>query len=162
MSVRIAPGPVEEDMRFQRREWRIKRLAWAVFAIAVFAALCGVFSRGPFSETRAASDDGALVVEYARFERDGAPSRLVVHVPATDGAASVYLDRSFHETFSVDGVEPRPVEARSFDGGVRYVFASETSPAVVRFEVTPGHGGFAESVIADGTRRVSIRQLIYP
>lgn len=162
MSTHIAPGPVREDMRFQEREWRIKRVAWGVFAIAVVAALGGAFSRGPLSETRAASEDGALVVEYARFERDGASSELVVHVPASDGRASLYLERAFLQSFSIDSIEPRPIESSSRDGGVHYVFTSQTAQAVVRFQITPEHGGMVASTIGDGARRVSFRQLIYP
>lgn len=162
MTIRIAPGPVEEDMRFQEREWRIKRMAWAAFAVTVLAALGGLFSRGPLSETQASSADGRFVVEYARFERDGASSQLIVHAAAEDGQAAIVLDRRFAEVFSIESIEPRPAQAHSLHGGMHYVFTSRSPQAVVRFAITPNNAGFVTSTVGDGRNAVVIRQLIYP
>ena len=43
-------------------------------ALALMAAVLGLFGHGPLSETASASADGALTVRHQRFERYQAPS----------------------------------------------------------------------------------------
>ena len=38
---------IDEDLPFQRREWFAERVAWAVMALLIAAALLGLFGTGP-------------------------------------------------------------------------------------------------------------------
>ena len=72
---------IAQDLAFQRREWTIQRVAWAVMALVALAGLLGLFGgAGPL--TRAAAGNGALRLDYARFERKHAPTELRLQVAA--------------------------------------------------------------------------------
>jgi hypothetical protein len=162
MSRRHPAISIEEDPAFQMREWRLKRVAWVVFALAIIAALAGLFSRGPLSETHAATADGTLAVDYARFERDGASSMLTADIAARDGRAVLSVDRAFAEAFTINSVQPEPSEAASADGGVRYTFLTASPRAVVRLSLNPNAAGIVASRIGSDTAELTIRQYIYP
>lgn len=65
---------LHEDLAHERREWKLQRVGWALMALALLAAVLGLFGHGPLSETASASADGALTVRHQRFERYQAPS----------------------------------------------------------------------------------------
>ncbi len=49
---------VEEDMAFQRRNWRAERIGWAAMVAIVIAAVLGLFASGPLSWATAQTPTG--------------------------------------------------------------------------------------------------------
>ena len=60
---------IDEDMEFQRRSWIVQRIGWAIFALVILLAALGLFGDGILSDTKAGQEEGALWLEYPRFER---------------------------------------------------------------------------------------------
>src|SRR5215213_620951 len=56
-----------QDPAFQKREWRLQRIAWVAWAALVIAGLAGLLGTGPLSKREISSSDGRLTVVYDRF-----------------------------------------------------------------------------------------------
>jgi hypothetical protein len=51
---------IDEDLNFQRREWKIQRAGWVTMALVIIAALLGVFGAGPLSSATIETEGVAL------------------------------------------------------------------------------------------------------
>lgn len=115
-------APVEEDMRFQRRFWRVQRIGWAFMALVLIAAALGVFSEGPLSWTHAQGDQ--VTVEYQRVYRNGAPSELVLSFsPGFDGERTVILPHSLLQKVTLETITPTPERSETQADGLHLTFA---------------------------------------
>ncbi len=70
---------INQDMDFQRREWRVQAVARVVMILVVLAALAGLFGRGLLSRTTA-GEPASLTVEYDRFLRLEGKNRLTLRI----------------------------------------------------------------------------------
>ncbi len=70
--------PIQEDMGFQEKLWKLERAGWVALSLVVAITLLGVFGAGPLSQTHAQTPGGDLDIRYQRFERNGAASQLQV------------------------------------------------------------------------------------
>jgi hypothetical protein len=102
---------IQEDLPFQQREWIAERVAWAVMALLVAAALLGDFGTGPLSRTTAGDEAGPMWLEYDRFVRLLAPAPLRVQLgpgAARDGMVRLWIDRRYIDSFELQQVTPQP------------------------------------------------------
>ena len=146
---------VDQDMDFQRREWRMERAGWAGLTVFVLAACAGAFGGGPLSHATASDPSGQLVLQYERFVRASAASELRVRVrpsAATEGEVAVWIDLSYLRDLEVSSVVPEPKRVEQDGERVTYVFAStaagELGDIGVRFKPTRAgrlHGRFGLS-----------------
>jgi hypothetical protein len=74
---------IDEDLAFQRREWKIQRVGWGAMALVIIAALLGVFGTGPLSN--ATLEREGLRLEYERFCRFAAANGYRFHGIAQSG-----------------------------------------------------------------------------
>lgn len=133
---------VQEDMRFQRRNWVAERVAWALLALVLAAALLGLFSRGPLSAAEASDPDGALRVTYERFLRHHAPSTIEVELTplATRGErVELRLAGPMLRAFQIETMRPEPLESRLADDGWVLAFPVQDRgrPSLLRLEIRP-------------------------
>jgi hypothetical protein len=125
-----------EDLEFERREWRVQRVAWAVMALVVAAGLLGVFGGAGYVSSRTISTaDGALKIIYNRFERYQAPSTLRVELrPSDQPAARLWISGQYLKTVKVEAIVPPPEGIDVQAGGSVFVFAvPRNEPFVVVF-----------------------------
>lgn len=54
---------VSEDLDFQRKEWRVQRIAWTCMAVLILAAALGAAGSGPLSSRTAKARGGHLAVD---------------------------------------------------------------------------------------------------
>ncbi|MBL0968407.1 MAG: hypothetical protein IBJ02_04785 [Brevundimonas sp.] len=74
-----------EDTGFQRRFWRIQRIAWAGFALVIVAALLGLTGAGgPLSRSVVRTPDG--LIDSPRISRWSAAEELRFELSGRDGA----------------------------------------------------------------------------
>ena len=45
--------PIQEDMRFQEKLWKLERVGWITLTLVVAITLLGVFGAGPLSQATA-------------------------------------------------------------------------------------------------------------
>ncbi len=156
--------PINEDIAFQRRTWRVQRVGWFVLAIFVLAAAVGLFSEGPLSRTTATGD--RLNIVYERFQRYAAATGLRVTMTPRAGAAdmSLRIGRDFLDDFTIERMNPQASAARPDSGGIVFLFpAPSVGAATVYLGVRPKGIGLNRSTFAlDDTDAVMLTQLIYP
>lgn len=110
--------PFPEQIEGQRRAWRLERISLYGLVAIVLLAVAGVFSSGPLSSAKQASDGGRLEVEYERFERLGASSRLHIKLRGNPGAeARLRLNGDLLSGHDVQSLQPE-LPARSWEGGL--------------------------------------------
>jgi hypothetical protein len=149
---------IEEDPRFQRREWRVQRVAWLAFALIIVAALAGVFGRGPLSK---ASVSGAgLRLHYERFARCRTPQTLTIQLTADDADAEqhvIWISRDYLQGMEIERITPEPASERLAPGRIEFHFeqasgGAATATADARSAETSRTITFSLLATARGTR----------
>lgn len=170
MSERLRTGDLEisQDIRFQRREWQVQRVGWAIMAVLLVAACAGLFGPGLFSKTTAASEAGLLHAEYHRFWRMQSRMPLRVHftpVRRNQNEVEVSISRAYLESMRVETVVPEPERVEVGTDHFVYVFrVTEAAEAVtVIFTLEPDDAGTVSGEIrVDGGAAIRVRHFIYP
>lgn len=165
---RVGDLEVDQDLPFERRAWRLQRVGWALILLVAAAALTGLFGAGPLSRRTTGSAGGGLLVEYDRFARVNADSRLrafVVLPPGAAGAVRLWLDRAYLAVVDVEQVTPQPDLVEAAPDRVTYVFrlARAEGPVEVTFRLTPREFGWHTARLGvEGGDQADFRQLVYP
>jgi hypothetical protein len=164
---RISNLQLEQDLAFQRREWKAEQVGQAVLGCLLIAALAGLLGSGPASAAQAVSPSQRLKVQYQRFVRRGAPASLLVELRQDSGAAvedvELQLSRSYLEDARIEAVTPAPNAAAAGASSLRYRFATRGSVAAFRFDLVPLSVGVIRGRIqTDGGDAVEFWQMSYP
>lgn len=159
---------VGDDERFQRREWKVQRVGWAVLVLVLLAGLLGAFGGGVVAHATASSAGVPAVLDYERFVRFAAPTELrVVLDPSAirpDGAAHLWLPHRYLDHVDVERVRPEPQRVTGGASGVIYEFLLTPGQAgVISLVVRPDRAGVltGQLVLAD-RRGLTFRQFVYP
>jgi hypothetical protein len=121
---RVGDLEIDQDLRFQKREWAFERVSWVVMILFVLAGLLGLLGRGPMSHRTAASPDGMVTVEYERFVNHRAATRLTVRVPGevtVGGTFRLVINQDYLQGVQVQQITPTPDSTEAGEG--RQVFA---------------------------------------
>ena len=115
---------INADLAYQRRVWIAQRVGWAVGAVILTAAAFGLFGFGPLSWSTAGTP-GAFSIEYDRFSRVTAPTRLVVRFDRAALSANrlnLFLGEDYLASLKIDSSLPRIAESAAVPGGVVLIF----------------------------------------
>ena len=154
---------LDEDLPFQRREWRASRLLFGLLLLLMLATAIGLFGNGPLSHLRVDAADG-LTVEYDRFGRFGAATRVTVHTRAgADGTTEVALSRSLVENFLITQIVPTPAETELTADAILHRFnARPESRTPIIFDLQPQRRWVITGEIRSGSDSVPLTYFIYP
>lgn len=165
---RVGDIEVDQDLAFQRREWRFERAGWVLIGLVVVLAALGLFGSGPLSSATAGSDDAGLTVAYQRFVRHTGEGEVTIRIDARharDGQVEVQIDGTYLAGLQVRSVHPEPVEVRAGPDGLTYLFAlgEDATELEVSLDFRPQEIGriHGEVTLADGTA-VAFSQFSYP
>ena len=159
---------IEEDLPFQRGQWRVQRIGWVLMALVLFAALAGLFGPGPLSSTTAADASGALEVKYNRFERNSRHTELRVKVAGDrvrDGQVQLWMDAAYAHELRMLSISPEPLRVEVQGDRQVYTFAAAGGPSPVQVTLHYEHQEFGK---ADGRvglvngPEVPVGQFVYP
>lgn len=157
---------VSDSERFSRGEAIGERIGWLLMAVAVAAAVLGLFANGPLSHRRVESDD--LSVQYQRFARNQGFTSLEVEAQptaASEGKVEVWVDQEFLESYDLEQVRPEPESTSTRAGGVVFAFAVDgnDTPVKAKFNLQPQHSGPHRAAVAvGGGRPARFTQFVYP
>ncbi len=159
---------LEQDLRFQRREWLVEYAGRLLLLVAFLAGLLGVLGGGPLSWGKVRSTDGQLLVRYPRFARLETPARMSLEVDGRatrNGRFSLALPRSYLDQVDISNIVPLPSSARSEDGYT--VFEFQVGKGVTRPEVIFNFqfdraGVSSGEVLLNGSSRVNLKQIVWP
>jgi hypothetical protein len=135
---RISGIDIDQDIKYQWREWHIHRIGWAVFALILLAALAGLFGQGPLSHASTGEPGSALVLGYQRFDRYKAPTSLDVTVGAgvaQEGNVRLALNHDFLDRVAIQRIIPEPESVETGPDAITYVFAVAASGQPARISL---------------------------
>jgi hypothetical protein len=113
---------LDQHLRFQERFWKAERVAWALFAAILLAALLGFTGNGgPFARATVATD--AAEIDYPRVARWGAHDRIEISAPAGE-RVTLDIDAAFLDLFDIRTVVPQPAHSKLAGDGIRLEFAA--------------------------------------
>jgi hypothetical protein len=151
----------EEDPSFQRRFWRVERIAWGLYAAIILAALSGITgSGGVFARSEIRLAAGTL--DLPRVFRWQTPAAINVELHMEGRALPILVENGFLELFEIETVLPEPLSTRATFAGVVYIFDAQTSGAI-RLNIQARRPAlFADASIWIGEEQARIRPLILP
>ena len=159
---------LDEDLPFQRREWRCQRAGWGVFALLVVAALLGLFGAGgPLARGHAESAGApAVEIEYSRFvhRQTATPVHVRVAGPLPGAALELWIERGFLARQRLERIHPEPSAVAFGDG--RFVYRFEVADPRGPFEIDlllhPERTGRLQGRLGVGTRSATFDQYVLP
>jgi hypothetical protein len=159
---------LDQDQRFQRREWRFQRVGWGVFALLVVAALLGLFGAGgPLARGHAASGGApAVEVDFSRFvhRQTATPVQVRVAGPLAGAALELWVEREFLARQRLERIHPEPSAMAFGDGRFRYRFdvADPAGPFEIDLLLHPERTGRLQGRLGVGTESVAVDQYVLP
>lgn len=157
--------PVRENMQVQRHYWALERLGSWLLLILVLVALAGLFGHGLLSSVQAVSADHRLRLEYERFLRNGATTRLVIDAVARDsGPLSVQISGDLLDGTTVESVQPEPRESATVSRtGLQLVVQPDADRHVrLHLSLRADGLGLRRSQVRVGDVVLALNQFIYP
>jgi hypothetical protein len=159
---------IDENLDIERRHWIYERIVWSLMFAVVLAGVLGVFGSGVLSRATAAASATGLRVEYRRFSRAIAPTRLRFHVPpgsASGGNVRLWIGSAYLHDVDVQQVTPPPERVELGSDRLTYVFRSGDSAAAAEivFVVEPQSWGELHGLAGiGGGEPVAFAQIIFP
>lgn len=159
---------VDDGLAFQRREWRVQRVAWLLAALLFALALLGLFGSGPLSWASTGTPDGLVHVQYERFARQLGPTEVEVSIAPEAmrrGQARLRISQEFLDAVTVQSVTPQPSTVVGGSDTLIYVFDVEGAAAPLRigFSLQTEQTGLQQAEIGiDGGPRIRFWQFVYP
>lgn len=157
---------INQDLRFQRKEWVFERWGWIAMVMLAIAALLGLFGDGLLSNATAKNE--VLQVQYGRFEREFAPAHIEIQFDsqkANNEGVKLQVDRELLSFYNVEQITPEPDSTVLFPDHVTYIFkiAPGSGPFQVTFELQGNQIGIARGKIGvENGPVVDISQFMYP
>lgn len=153
---------LEENRDFQRKFWRVERVAWLLFAVVVAAALAG-FSGGRGFFGRQSVAAGSLVADLPTVSRWQGSEQITLELGGGEGSRTVLFGGEFGKHFVIERTQPEPQRSRAASAGLEMEFAgSEEGPSRVVIELIPSRPGFASVILAAGGARATAGILVLP
>jgi hypothetical protein len=165
---RMGDLEVGEDLDYQHRSWAVQRVGWVVMGLVALAALLGLFGSGPLSNATTGDESKPLWLEYERFARLQAPTRLRIHLRPSnggDGKVRVLLNRDYLNGVQIQQVTPQPESVEAGLKQLTYVFqvTEPNQPTAVTFHLqTQQIGLLSGQVGLFGEQPLRFSQFIYP
>lgn len=152
---------LDQDLAFQRANWRFERMGWGIMAALLFAALLGVFGKGPLSHATARTDSASL--SYQRFSHWESPDRLAFTVRAPGEQTVLRLSRAYIERVWVEDITPAPTGTRTLPEWIEFRFHTGGGESTITFHIQPQAFGLkrARYAVNDGAP-VAFWQFVYP
>jgi hypothetical protein len=156
--------PVDDNIAFQRKLWKLERVGWLLLLGLMVFALLGLFSRGPLSTQQRMTADEALQLHYQRFQRQDASDTLRVTLRGAPGETQhLLLEAPFFDTHNIETIQPQPLAAASEYGGLKLtVRLDPEGQASVHFGLRPQRIGPVHHRVRVGNQQLTFWQFIYP
>ena len=162
---RIGDLETGEDLAFERRNWVVSCVGWAIMALFIVLAALGLFGGGPLSQAEVGEKGSALWVRYERFARNDTASPIEIHLGggAPGERVRVWVSRPLVAQGDLVRTEP---DAEAVEiGEDRYVFTFPRLAAggVVVLVLRPSKAGWRSAAVGlvDGPE-LRLGQMVYP
>lgn len=119
---------LEQDPTFQRRDWLVQRVGWALMLVVVLAAAGGLLGRGPAARATIGDAGAPIRIEYMRIIRHATAERLTMRLANVTGERRIVLDSAIVAALEIQRVVPAPIRMDGVAGGVAYTFGFAGPP----------------------------------
>ena len=154
---------VNEDLVFQRKEWRFQRIGWVVMLLITAAALAGAFGRGPLAHTQNSASDQSFRIEYDRIVRHYSNNIFEIRIeqPPAD-SVGIWFDSEFLSGLDLKEIVPEPISSATGRGRVIYYFRVQPG-AHISFHYEPDKFGRRNGTMGIEHRAsVRLSQFVFP
>ena len=169
MNQNTFPGlEIDEDIEFQRRAWKVQKIAFWVLVALLAAAVLGFFGPGLISYREAQDGEGQLKAKYHRWLRFGSPGTLQFEIKGgstSEGKAQIWIERRYIESLQIESIVPEPESVKTGEDRFVYEFSLEDSQrsAGIFFHFVPRESGSLNGRAALGNNLpLEISQVVYP
>lgn len=159
------PGlQISEDLRQQKLEWSIQRIAWTFFALFLLSVLFGLLGKGPLSDATLGSSEGPLEMRYQRFVRYQSPQELRLTINAPSGRARVMVDSEYARQMQIQSITPQPEQTLVGENALVFVFNTvQPGPNHIVFYLDSAKAWKVNGWISlEGEERQEFSQFVYP
>lgn len=158
--------PVKENMIWQRIEWHIQHIGFALLLVLTVAGAMGFFSKGWISNHSVNSSDGRLQVDYERFGRRESNMDMTLHLTQLQGDTyQIILSGPQMDDFQIQTLQPQPDEAWSLKDALIMRWhrrAAQPSATIWIGSQPQNFGRYQMTATLDGQSRVEFSQFVYP
>jgi hypothetical protein len=127
---------IDEDLRFQQKEWFFQRIGVALLFLFVLAALLGFTGMGgPMSHGEVGEPGGPVHVEYERFVRRNAQATIKVHFHGAPGDVRFWISSPYFEHVRVDSIVPAPQPVSVETGRHVYMIRAASPDVTITLEL---------------------------
>jgi hypothetical protein len=159
---------IHQDMEYQRLEWRIQRVSWALWALVLVAAALGLLGPGFLSSSSVGSSEDKLWARFDRFSRYQAPSTIRVHIGpgvGNDGKVRLAINRRFIEEIELNHIDPQPDSVEAGPDHYHYIFTvpGPDQPTAVSYHFRPiSVGRIPIQIKSDEGQELNFTTFCYP
>lgn len=157
--------PVQENMRWQLKEWRLEKWGSRGLIVLVILALLGAFSDGWLSQKTIANAAGTLRVEHQRVVRSMSDENLTIRVKSVAGVPTILtLGQDFMDNFAIQSLQPHPLITRANQHEMILSWpAGDNKEQALWLTVQPQSAGhFISTIRLNGAEPVSLDQWVLP
>ncbi|MEL4015648.1 hypothetical protein [Dryocola clanedunensis] len=157
--------PVEEDMRWQVKEWKLEKWGGICLMLLVVLSLLGVFSDGWLSQTTSSNPAGTLLVEHQRVMRAQSDESFTLRVKSATGQPTVLtLGQDFMDNFQIQTLQPQPMITHASQHEMVLTWpANEGKEQALWLTAQPQSAGhFTSTFRLKGAEPVTISQWVLP
>jgi hypothetical protein len=123
--IRVGDLQIDEDIEWERGEWKFERIGWGLMALMIAAALLGFLGSGPMSNRIAGEEGGSFWVEHNRFIRYNNPEQLFVFIGpqfVQEDEVRLVIEGDFSHENMVRDITPNPDSVELSTGRLVYVW----------------------------------------
>jgi hypothetical protein len=157
---------IQQNDKFQQREWRFNRVGWALIVVFLLAGLTGLLGPGPLSWSTDVGDAGLITVEHQRIghlEADDALTVTVASEAVTADTVTLVLGRGWVDAMDIDGISPAPDSERSTPAGLELQMSAQPAAELqIRVTYRPGSMGQVPGSASIDGDAVAFDQFIIP
>ena len=155
---------LQEDLRQERWEWVVQRLAWLLLYALLVAIVFGLLGHGPLSTTQVGNPSQESALEFDRFMTIKSTNELTLTLPPAAGEVKAVLAGEYADKVEIREITPEPEKSVLESEGMAFVFNADSHrPTQVRFVIEPRSMGRLKGWFAvAGEPRLNFSQFVYP
>ncbi len=154
---------IDEDLKFQRKEWFAQRIGMGLLFLFVLGAALGLTGMGgPLSRGEAGRPEEPVFVEFERFVRRGAAATIRLHLRSAPGDVRFWVAAPYFEHTRLVRIVPEPQSVSVEPGRHTYTIHSESTEMTITLDVEHQAYGWIDATLGlVGGPSVRIGQLAF-
>ena len=159
---------INQDLAFQKKEWKVQKVGMYIILFLIIVSIAGFFGTGPVSYTEEGVEGGDIYAEYQRYTRRHAPNELRLKIGSNalkSDSVIISFDEAYIAEIQITSISPIPLKTYYSPGKVNYLFSlkDNVSSATIVYYFSPESTGKLNSAITiNNGSSVNFSQLVYP